>query len=92
MTIEKKPNFTKAFANILFYIAQDKKSAAIKFEKELDEKIMNLAFFPQKYRKSHYFEDDTYRDLIYNGYTIIYKIETSKDKILILDIFKWQNK
>jgi len=27
--------------------------------------------------------------MIYEGYTIIYKVES--DKILILDIFKWQN-
>jgi len=36
------------------------------------------------------FRAKEYRDLIYEGYTVIYKVET--DKILILDIFKWQNR
>lgn len=35
-------------------------------------------------------QDRAYRDMIYQGYTIIYKVE--KEKILILEIFKWQNK
>lgn len=92
MKIEKKPKFSKSFANILFYISKDKKSAAIKFEQGLNKKILNLVSHPKKYRKSYYFEDESYRDLIYSGYTIIYKIDTLKDKILILEIFKWQNR
>jgi len=42
------------------------------------------------YRKSIYFDDDYYRDFVYKGYTIIYKIE--KDFIRVLDIFKWQDR
>jgi len=41
-------------------------------------------------RKSLYFEDDSYRDLIFKGYTIIYKVED--DMIKVLDIFKWQER
>ncbi len=41
-------------------------------------------------RAFFYMEDKAYRDMIYQGYTIIYKVE--KEKILILEIFKWQNK
>ena len=39
------------------------------------------------YRKSVYFDDENYRDLIHKGYTVVYKIE--KERIIILDIFKW---
>lgn len=42
------------------------------------------------YRKSFYGTDDKYRDMIYKGYTITYKVE--KDSIKVLDIFKWQNR
>ena len=52
--------------------------------------IENIVSFPYKYRKSYYFEDESYRDLIYKGYTIIYKID--EQTIKILDIFKWQDK
>lgn len=92
MKIEKKPKFSKAFANILRYISKDKKSAAINFEKKLNKKILNLVSYPEKYRKSYYFEDEAYRDLVYSGYTIVYKIEKEKNRILILEIFKWQNR
>jgi hypothetical protein len=44
----------------------------------------------RKSGKSVYFEDENYRDLIHEGYIIIYKIES--DTIVILDIFKWIDK
>ena len=90
MIIEKKRTFLKALQKILIFIGQDKSSAALNFEKELNKKIENIVSFPYKYRKSYYFEDESYRDLIYKGYTIIYKID--EQTIKILDIFKWQDK
>jgi len=90
MTIEKKPKFTKALANILRRIANDKPSAAKKFEQELNQRIKNLINFPYQYRPSYYFEDEAYRDLIYKGYTIIYKVKN--ETIMILEIFKWQER
>ncbi len=48
---------------------------------------MNLLDFPYQYRQSLYFEDESYRDLVYQGYTIIYKVE--EERVLILEIFKW---
>ena len=41
-------------------------------------------------RPSIYFKDIKYRDLIFKGYTVIYKVE--EDEIKILDIFKWQDR
>ena len=41
-------------------------------------------------RASIYFEDSRYRDLIFKGYTVIYKVE--ENEIKILDIFKWQDR
>ncbi len=90
MIIEKKLQYIKKLQQILIYIGYDKPSAAIKFEKELDKKILLLIKSPEMCTKSYYFNNDNYRDLIYQGYTVIYKIE--KEKILILEIFKWQNR
>lgn len=81
--------FSIQLLSILRYIAKDKKFATVDFESELNQKINDLVYFPLKYRASFYFEDKAYRDIIYQGYTIIYKVE--KEKILILEIFKWQN-
>jgi len=90
MIIEKKPQYRRALQSILRYIAKDKISASLRFERELEKKIFALMDFPYQNRASYYFENDAYRDMIFKGYTIIYKIE--KDKIVILDIFKWQDK
>lgn len=90
MTIERKPKYIYGLMNILTYIKNDKPLAAKKFENRLNEQICNLIDFPLKHRKSIYFDDENYRDLIYHGYTIVYKIEN--EKILILDIFKWQER
>ena len=86
MKIIRTRNFLNKLKNILTYIAKDKISAAKQFRKDLNEKIKNLTYFPYKYRKSYYFNDENIRDTVFKGYTIIYKIE--KNKITILDIFK----
>ena len=90
MKLVKKPKYIQSLAKILFIIKQDKISAVKKFEKNLNEKLQLLKSNPLMCRKSYYFEDESYRDLIYQGYTIIYKV--FKDEIHILEIFKWQNK
>lgn len=82
--------FQKQLLNILRYISNDKISAAKTFESILNKKIKDLIHSPYKFRKSLYFEDESYRDLVCNGYTIVYKIE--EEKILILEIFKWQSR
>ena len=79
--------FEQSLLSILDYIATDKLTASIKFRKELKNKISLLRDTPYLYKQSIYFEDEVYRDLIYQGYTVVYKI--TKDKIIILEIFKW---
>ena len=90
MKIIKDIYFSKQLYNILKNIASDKASAAITFEKELNQKIKSLVDFPYLGRASYYFDDKSYRDLIYKGYTVIYKVE--KDRIVVLEIFKWQER
>lgn len=89
MIIEKKPKYLQSLFSILKYIANDKPSASLNFEKTLEQKLNDLLLFPLQYKASLYIKNEAYRDMVYEGYTIIYKIETNK--ILILDIFKWQN-
>ncbi|OHD97693.1 MAG: hypothetical protein A3E21_06675 [Sulfurimonas sp. RIFCSPHIGHO2_12_FULL_36_9] len=90
MNIIFEPLFKQQLLNILDYIAKDKKSASIKFKNELQFKISQLKTHPNIYRKSLYFDDENIRDLIYDGYTIIYEIQINS--VHILDIFKWQYK
>jgi len=90
MIIEKKEKFLSALQHILLYIGADKPSAALRFADALNKQIENLIHFPYKYRKSHYFDDEAYRDMVFKGYTVIYKVEP--ERIIVLDIFKWQSR
>lgn len=90
MRIEKKPRYFRNLTIILAFIAKDKVSAARNFESDLNAKLKNLSDSPYAYRQSHYYDDEHYRDLTYNGYTVIYKI--TDEVIQILDIFKWVDK
>ncbi len=87
MQINRSSRYLQNLFNILDYIAKDKLSASENFKNELDELINNLPNFPYKFRKSVYFDDENIRDMIYNGYTIIYKINLNKNAIDIIRIF-----
>ena len=85
MKILQSAKFTTQIDEIIWYIAQDKRSAALRFAKELKKTITELKNFPYKYRASYYYDDEHVRDMIFKGYTIIYRIST--DTIEILEIF-----
>ena len=87
MQIIETKKFKEELRKIVDFIAIDKKSAAIKFAKELQHRINQLENFPYKYRASYYYEQEQYRDMTYKGYTIIYKIDTKKETLFILSIF-----
>jgi len=83
-------SFSEPLFQILITIAKDKKSASKKFNKDLRDKIKLLLSSPFMCRPSIYFKDTKYRDLIFKGYTIIYKVE--ENEIKVFDIFKWQDR
>jgi len=91
MQIELDDKFKRNFQTILEYIAKDKITASKNFKKELFKQIKNIPNFPYKYRKSFYFEDKNIRDIIFQGYTIVYEVDINQDLIVVLDIFN-QNK
>ena len=82
--------FLEQFNSILTYISKDRKSTSYQFKKDIQKRITLLKENPLMCRASYYFEDKAYRDLTYQGYTIIYKVEDKH--IIILEIFKWQNR
>jgi len=87
MQINRTLEYQNGLFAILDYIAQDRISAAENFVDELDNLINDLSNFPFKYRKSIYFQDENIRDMIYKGYTIVYRVNTEKERIEILRIF-----
>ncbi len=90
--IEKNITFNDNLFSIIKYIAKNSPENAKNFKNKLDKKIKNIPNMPFKARKSFYFEDENVRDLIFKGYTIPYYIDINKNLIILIDIFKWQNR
>ena len=87
MRINRSPLYKNNLFQILDYIAQDKLSASEDFLNKLDKLINNLPNFPFKFRKSQYFDDENIRDMIYKGFTIIYRVNETEKRIDIIRIF-----
>lgn len=88
MRIELKESFVKRFESQLRFIASDSPQNALKFKNDLLKQIASLTLHPLKCRKSIYFDDESIRDLVYKGYTIVYRIEG--DKIEVFGLTKYQ--
>jgi len=92
MIVLRRREYSIALKVILSFISKDSKNRALNFKSQLDSKINNLVNFPYKFRQSENHEDENVRDMTYKGYTITYLIENEKDRVSILDIYKWIDK
>ena len=92
MEKKKKKEYTIALKVILSFISKDSKNRALSFQRQLDNKINNVVNFPYKFQQSKNYFDENVRDMVFKGYTITYLIEDKKDRISILDIYKWIDK
>lgn len=92
MRISRKQEYLLSLKDIMIYISEDSKNRSLNFKSELDHKINNLVNFPYKFKQSIYYPDENTRDMIFKGYTIPYFIDEQNQQIIILDIFKWQNR
>ena len=92
MKIERAELFDIRLERIIFHIAKDSKRNAKKLKNKFQNSINNLDYMPYKFRQSYYFEDENIRDLIVEGYTIPYLIDREENRIIILDIFKWEDR
>ncbi len=92
MQIIKNKRFEISLEKIVLFIAKDSKTRALKFKNNLHKELSSINNMPYKFRQSLYYNDINVRDLIFKGYTIPYLINQPKDKIVILEIFKWINR
>ena len=82
-----EPEALQDLFNIKLYITkQDSITKANNFISELKNKIKSLKNMPQRCRKSFYSKSNNTHDLIYKGYTIVYKIIDTN--VHILTIFR----
>ena len=92
MKIVRSRKYTQSLQEVLRFIALDSRQRAINFKRELDEHINKLDNMPFKFRQSIYFKNENIRDLIFTGYTIVYKIDEEKQIITIIAMRNTQEK
>lgn len=88
MKILFKESFLKRLENQIEYISLDSPKRARKFKNDLLNRIKEIPENPYKYRKSIYFENQTIRDLIFKGYTVIFRI--NENLIEVFGFVKYQ--
>lgn len=84
MNVKILPSFIAKLQFVLEKIAEDKTSAAHTFRREILRECYSLSDFPYRCRRSIHYNDDNIRDLIFKGYTIIYKIKDDEIKVFAL--------
>jgi plasmid stabilization system protein ParE len=90
MKIRYAESFERKLKIQIGYIAADKPAAARKFKKDLYQRVNAVASHPLKSKKSIWSHDPNTRDLIFKGYTLIYKIDWDKEEILVFGFLKDQ--
>ncbi len=81
MKIVFKESFLKRLETQIEYISLDSPQQARKFKNNILSRIKEIPSNPYKYRKSIYFNNPLIRDLIYKGYTIVFRISESRIEI-----------
>ena len=90
MKIVFKDTFINRLENQLDYISLDSPKRARKFQSDLFRRIKEIPDNPYRYRKSIYFTDELIRDLVFKGYTVVFRI--NENTIEIFGFVKFQNK
>jgi plasmid stabilization system protein ParE len=89
MKIVFKDTFLNRLESQIEYISLDSRTRAVKFKSDLFKKIKEIPQRPHSYRKSIYYEDETIRDLIFKGYTIVFRL--TEKSIEVFGFVKFQN-
>ena len=90
MKILFKESFLKRLEKQLAYISLDSPKRARKFKNELLNCIKEIPQNPYKYRQSIYFDQTEIRDLIFKGYTVVFRI--NGHQIEVFGLLKYQKR
>jgi len=90
MKIIYKETFVVRLEKQLKYISENSPKSAKKLKTEFIQRIKTIPDNPYLFRKSIYFENDSVRDLIHKGYTIVFRI--NKNQIEIFGLTRFQEK
>jgi plasmid stabilization system protein ParE len=90
MKVELLDAFVEQLNEQVDYIARDKPSAARKFKNDVLNHVKKLGSNPFIHRRSVYFEDEHYRDMVFKGYKVVLKIDKGKDTIYVIGLVNMQ--
>ena len=89
-----KIKITKSFSDRLNkqidFIASDKPQAARIFRKKVINAIKDIPSMPYKHRMSIFFDQEEIRDMIVQGYIIVYRINVVENCIEVFGFSKWE--
>jgi hypothetical protein len=74
MRIIFKDTFISRLENQLDFISQNNPTNSRKFKNDLFNLIKDIPSNPRKHRKSIWYDDVDIRDLIFKGYTVVFRI------------------
>lgn len=89
MKIRYTSSFQNRLLNQIEFIAQDSPSRARKFHQDLVRKINKIPQRPLSFRKSIYFDNEDIRDLVFKGYTVVFRI--NNDIVEVFGFVKFQS-
>jgi hypothetical protein len=80
--------YEEQLKEILELLLKDDFKATKHFKMYLDTIILNIQSKEKKYKKSIYFDNENIKDIQFQGCTIIFLIDNSKNRYVILGITK----
>lgn len=91
MRIKLTIEFNFDLNDIVDFISRDKPIAARKFKNELIRNLKKDLLNPYNFKKSVYFDDESYRDYAFKGYTTIIKIDSEQKTVYVIGVLKYRN-
>ena len=88
MKVKYTHTFSLRLEKQIRYLNKHNKSAAKRFYNGLISKINQVAVNPYICRKSIYFNDNSIRDLVYKGHTVVFSI--NDDTIEVFGLVRYQ--
>jgi plasmid stabilization system protein ParE len=88
MKIVLKDTFLLRLERQIEFISLDSPTRARKFKNELFKRIKEIPSNPYRYRKSIYFNEKLIRDLVFKGYTLVFRI--TNENIEVFGFVKFQ--
>lgn len=88
MKINLQEEFWFELNDLVHYISKDKPFAARKFKADLLRNIKKDLKNPFHFKESKYYSDESIRDYVFKGYTVVYYCNKETNSILVFGLIK----